>query len=251
MKIMTLNTWNEEGPWRQRWEAIFKGIEIAKPDIIGFQEIFDVAWANEVTKMSGLNYSVFPNDSSGLMVLTRFPIQTWNASMLDTQSPREDYRRYVAFVQVAVDGEKLAIFNTHLSWRLDEGFVRERQVSEILEIIKNKAYGLRAIVMGDFNATPDSQEIQLMKLQGDFVDTYGRLHPKEHGFSWDNRNLFTASHGLPDRRLDYIFVKDDSGLSEKLLSADLTFTQPDQQGVYASDHYGVITVLKNWISAKE
>lgn len=171
--------------------------------------------------------------------------------MLTTQSPREDYRRYVTCVQVDVDGEKLAIFNTHLSWRLDEGAVRERQVSEILEIIKNKSHGLKAIVTGDFNSTPDSQEIQLMKLQGDFVDTYGRLHPKGDGFSWDNRNLFTASHGLPDRRLDYIFVKGDSGLSEKLLSADLIFTQPDQQGVYASDHYGVMTMLKNWVSANK
>ena len=41
MKILTLNTWQERGPWRERWEVTFKGFEIFRPDLAAFQEVFE------------------------------------------------------------------------------------------------------------------------------------------------------------------------------------------------------------------
>ena len=34
MKILTLNTWQERGPWRERWELILKGLERYDADLV-------------------------------------------------------------------------------------------------------------------------------------------------------------------------------------------------------------------------
>ena len=48
MKILTLNTWQERGPWQLRWKVISQGIAEYQPDLIGFQEVFNPDWAQEV-----------------------------------------------------------------------------------------------------------------------------------------------------------------------------------------------------------
>jgi len=40
LRVMTLNIWNDEGPWEERSHLIRKQIEKLDPDLIGFQEVF-------------------------------------------------------------------------------------------------------------------------------------------------------------------------------------------------------------------
>ena len=102
---------------------------------------------------------------------------------------------------------------------------------------------METVSLGDFNSPSDQKEINKMIEAGKFTDSYAKLHPGDPGLSWDNRNPFCAPHGLPDRRLDYIFYRNGSNVLGDLKSIELTFTKPNEQGMLASDHYGVLATF--------
>ncbi len=246
MKVLTLNTWQECGPWEKRWEVIFQGLDRYRPDVIGFQEVFNPAWAKTVMKRVGLPYLVFSPDPSGLMILSRFPVRQWNSYTMKTQSPTESYKRYALFAELEIEKSPFAVFNTHLSWKLDEGSTRENQVAELLAFMEAKASGLETLLMGDFNAPPKVPEIKRMLNPGGFKDTFGSVYPEAPGLTWDNRNPFAAgsSHPLPDRRIDYIFIRNASYLLSELVDSQIVFDQPGGDGIFASDHYGLLDLFK-------
>lgn len=240
MKILTLNTWQKIGPWKERWEVIFRGLEAIRPDIAAFQEVFDPQWRAEAARRSAIPYMADPDPSgSGLVLLSRFPIKRSELYTMKTQSPFEDYQRYLLWAEVTLEARTLHFFNTHLSWKLEDQETRKAQVREARDWIDAKKAGGEMFLMGDLNATPDSAEIRWFLKSSGLVDTYGRLHPNDPGFSWDNRNRFASGHKtrLPDRRIDYILVG-GKDLSQRLASCELIFTAPDEKGVFASDHFG-------------
>src|SRR3989338_7816751 len=114
MKILTLNTWQERGPWKKRWEIILKGLQDFAPDIVAFQEVFSRDWAEEVKHRAGFDSLVFPEQPGGLVLLSRFPVVERECRTLATQSPTEDYKRYVLYAKLETDSQSFAVFNTHL-----------------------------------------------------------------------------------------------------------------------------------------
>jgi len=254
MKILTLNTWQEEGPWQERWEIIFQGIQQMAPDVVCLQEVFNPEWAQAVQKRLEFPSLVFPREHSGLAILSRFSVTRWTCRTMKTQSPNEDYLRYALFAELLVDGNPFAVFNTHLSWRLEDGSFRELQVEELIEFIAKEASGLEVVTTGDFNAPPETPEIRKMCRKGNFVDTYGKQYPDRDGFTWDHRNSFASGcHiSLPDRRLDYIyFRKEESSASSKagvlgpLESVSIVLKDPNPKGIFASDHFGLLASFRN------
>jgi len=247
LKVLTLNTWQECGPWEQRWEIIFQGLETYQPDLVGFQEVFNPDWAEAVMKRSKFPHLVFSSDPSGLMILSKFPVCQWSSYTMKTKSLTENYKRYALFAELEVGKNRFAVFNTHLSWRLEEGKIREGQVDELLAFINDKAPSAETLVMGDFNSTCKTSEVRGMPDKGGFVDSFAALHPEAPGLTWDNRNPFAAgsSHPLPDRRIDYIFFRNASALLPGLVASDIVFDQPNREGVFASDHYGLLNTFKS------
>jgi endonuclease/exonuclease/phosphatase family metal-dependent hydrolase len=147
-------------------------------------------------------------------------------------------------------GEHLIwVHNTHLNYRLGHGRQREDQLRAIdAELAGHKDEP--QILMGDFNARPDSDEIRWMtgltSLGGKRVlyqDAWGRLHPGQPGWTWARANPYTSRLAFlqPDRRLDYIFVtperRDGRG---RIVDCRIVFDQPSPGGAWASDHYGVL-----------
>jgi endonuclease/exonuclease/phosphatase (EEP) superfamily protein YafD len=84
----------------------------------------------------------------------------------------------------------------------------------------------------------------MMSRKGRFTDLYGSLYPQDEGFTWSNDNLF-AREGtlLPDRRIDYIYTRD---LSTRLKpeDAEVVFSRPNEKGIFASDHFGLLGTFK-------
>lgn len=243
MRILTFNTWQERGPWRERWEVTFQGLQAFAPDLVGFQEVFNPDWAAEVQKRTRYTSLVFPRNPSGLMILSRFPVVREAGLVMKAQSPTEPYLRYVLMAVLECHGHPVAMFNTHLSWRIEEEDIREKQVAELIDFVEEEAGGIETIAVGDFNAPPKTPEIQAMVLRGKFVDTYAACHSKDAGLTWDNRNPYAASASgpMPDRRIDYIFVRNAGKALGRLKAAKVVLTQPGRGGIFASDHYGVLT----------
>lgn len=243
MKILTLNTWQEKGPWQDRWKLIVQGIHKMKPDIIGFQEVFNEAWAKEIQKLTHYSSLVFPKEPGGEMFLSQYPVLETDCLVMKTQSPTEDYLRYALYARFKTPAGPLALFNTHLSWKIPESEIRQAQVQELLEFMDRKRKEDSAFVMGDFNASPNLPEIHQMGWHG-WTDLYEEKHPLNPGITWNNRNPFTAGSSIkmPNRRIDYIWMKDPHEKFE-IESIDLVFDEPEG-GIYASDHMGVLAELK-------
>ena len=246
MRILTLNTWQERGDWQKRWEVTFEGIRHLQPDIIGFQELFNGSWAQEVQKRTGLTHLLFKDEKHGVVLYTRYLVREWGTETL-SQSPLEEYRRYGLRAKLDVKGHPLLVLNTHLSWMLEDGGSRMKQTEELLQLLDEKAPNTETIMMGDLNAPRHSSEISRFIEKGNFRDLFFEKHPKERGYTWDNRNPYVAGaeHGLPDRRIDFILARNSDKLLKQLVSCEIVFTKPNPQGVWASDHYGVLAEFIN------
>jgi endonuclease/exonuclease/phosphatase family metal-dependent hydrolase len=104
--------------------------------------------------------------------------------------------------------------------------------------------------VGDFNATPDADEIRFMKglcsLGGKsvyFADTFG-IAGRGDGTTFSRHNPFASDLREPNRRIDYVFVRgpDARGRGEPL-DAHVCFDRPID-GVYPSDHFGVSATIR-------
>jgi endonuclease/exonuclease/phosphatase family metal-dependent hydrolase len=148
-------------------QEVLNTIRQAEADVIGFQE----ADAGRVPSMSvdqvlwlsrKLNvYSVYgPSWGStyGVAVLSRYPIVSHERHLLTS----EKQQRACLETTIDVGGQTLTFFSVHLGLNAEE---RERQLDEVL------AYTAQApspkVLVGDFNAHPDSHEISRVLEQFD------------------------------------------------------------------------------------
>jgi endonuclease/exonuclease/phosphatase family metal-dependent hydrolase len=245
MKILTLNTWQERGPWRERWRLIFRGLKEYGADIVGFQEVFNMEWAEEARSLSGYPYLAVSGEHSGLIFLSKFkPVE--QECIFLTKSVNEDYNRYAFYVRVDTGREKIALFNTHLSWKVEDSGVRLKQAAEVAEFVKRKAGTLPSAVVGDFNTAPDTVPILFARDSEGWTDTFDEANPDLRGITWDYRNPYAEAERdkMAERRIDYIFVTRKEGPFTKILSSRVVFDRPEG-AVWPSDHLGVLTEFNN------
>ena len=178
MRILTLNTWHNNGPWLQRHEALIEGIVEYAPDILLLQELFDADWSNELQARLGYPHLVSTECMhSGLVLLSKLPLRGNEIYRMNTKSPFENYYRYALCAELNASGERLNVFNTHLSWEVEDHSTREMQVRELWSFIEtHRSESGFAIVGGDFNCTPDSPAMSWFLGHSVFMDTYETLH---------------------------------------------------------------------------
>ncbi len=243
MRVLTLNTWHNNGPWQQRRDALLQGIAQYAPDILLLQELFDADWSNELQARSGYRYLVSTECShSGLVVLSKLPAGRNEIYRMKTKSPFETYWRYALWAELDFGAYRLRVFNTHLSWELPDDRTRQAQVDELWSFVeKHRSDNGFTVVAGDFNCTPDSLAMTSLISHSGLIDTYAVLHPGAAGFTWSNTNLFAENHRpvLPERRIDYVLA--DPGFAKnRLKRCEVVFDVPQTVGVFASDHFGVL-----------
>lgn len=92
---------------------------------------------------------------------------------------------------VAIGGEEVRVFDTHLDYRADPA-VRRRQVADMLAYIGDASSP--TILTGDLNAGPDAPELQplfaLLRDAWPATDTAGRTYPADD----------------PKKRIDYVLL---------------------------------------------
>jgi endonuclease/exonuclease/phosphatase family metal-dependent hydrolase len=243
MRILTLNTWHNNGPWLQRRDLLIQGIIQYSADILLFQELFDADWSKELQARLGYPHLVSTECThSGLVVLSKLPLDTHEIYRMNAKSPFENYWRYALWTGLSVDGDRLDVFDTHLSWELEDHTTREAQVRELCSFIEtHRSANGCAVIAGDFNCTPDSAAMTWFLAHSRLIDTYGTLHPGATGFTWSNRNLFAQNHRpiLAERRIDYILTN-RSFAENRLRRCEVIFDTAGTLGVFASDHFGLL-----------
>ena len=246
LKVLTFNTWGAKSFSQQRWPLIGTGLAKLSPDLMGLQEVFSDDQVITLQKITGMPEISFVERESGLVILSRFPIQASKIHRYQAVSPTESYLRYCQISQIQLPERIVILFVvTHLSWKPEDSAVREKQIRELLQLIdENNPARQICILAGDFNTTPDSSEIQLLYRAG-FADTFASLHPDEPGFTWSHNNPYTASHPeLPERRIDHIFIQVPRGTVVATESSEIVLSQPTAEGVFPSDHFGVLTTFQ-------
>lgn len=262
LRVATLNIWNRMGPWESRLTAIRHQLEALSPDIIGLQEVLQIAThdvdfdqAAMIAKDFGYHvvFGRHPESTQpmGNAILSRWPIVRTEVRGLP--SGDSDEYRSVVFAEVDAPCGRVPFFCTHLNWKLDEGHIRELQVRFVADTIASVAprgVGFPAVLVGDLNAEPDSDEIRFLRglhtIGGSrvyFADCFG-LVGRGDGTTFSRANPHAAILREPNRRIDYVFVRgpDDHGRGDPL-DARVVFDAP-VEGSFPSDHFGVSASLR-------
>jgi len=257
IRVATLNIWNRLGPWDERLAAIRATLAAEAPDVLGMQEVVDFDGFPQASLIAeGLGYHVVQGRHREAMlpmgnaILSRFPVVRHEVFELPTGDTAE--RRTLLHAEIDAPSGKVPFFVTHVNWKLDEGHVRELQVRFIAETIARVCPADRTlppILMGDFNAQPDADEMRFLRgltsLRGGprvyFADAFG-LVGQGPGVTFAKRNPFAAVTREPDRRIDYILVRPDERGRGEPVEAHVAFDAP-HEGVFASDHFGVVATI--------
>jgi len=259
LRVVTLNIWNRLGPWEERLAVIREGLRELDPDLVGLQEVIDVAGrtqADEIAEGLGFHttYGVATSYGAGITmgnaVLSRWPIAATRVYPLPACGT--DERRSLVVAEITSPHGKIPFFVTHLNWKLHESAVREQQVQEVAERVKAEAPidGLPPILVGDFNAQPEAAEIRFLKglqsLGGKsvyFADCFEQTG-EGLGVTFDGtRNKFAEQYHEHPRRIDYVFVRGpDKQVRGKPRLSRVVFDEP-RNGVFATDHFGVMAEI--------
>ena len=241
LKVVTLNLYHDKDEWPKRRTQIVEEFKRLRPDAIALQEVLQhgdltnqAEWLATQLDYQWHFVSTDPADQArryGNAILTRHPISKRGQKPL---RPLDDSRT-AAFVRINVEGRLLNIYATHLHWTDQGGAIRTQQIADLMEYIAATSENMPSLVAGDFNATAESPE--LAALSEGFVDTYGLLHPQADVTSRSTLNL---KYFAP-KRIDHVFFQRNAFTP---VGATILFNQPDAQGVWASDHFGMLAELR-------
>lgn len=271
LRVVTLNIWNKSGPWRERRSLIQEELTALAPDLVGLQEVLrldgqagDSAGDQlaEVNQRLGYHaaFAAAEDYGGGLRfgnaLLSRYPIREHTRIALPDLDSGE--RRSLLYALVEHPLGLLPVFVTHLNWKLHHGSVRQRQIVAVVDQIFRLApvddSHLPALLMGDFNAEPDSDEMRFLRglaaIDGRtvyFTDAWLFAAGAAPGYTFNSLNPYAALAHEPPRRIDYIYVRGpDRKFRGEPLEARLVFDQPTQVdgvAIWPTDHFGVFTRL--------
>ena len=207
-------------------EALARQIETSGADVVGLQEVSRGWLVSGRTDMLdwladrlGMSYYFGPTVGPfwGNAVLSRYPILS--AANIDLPSEGLPIERGFISAIIAVGGQNFQVIDVHLHHVGSDSAIRADQVAALLDYYRFTGH---TVIMGDFNAEPDSPEIGLMLGSG-LQDALASIEPPP---------AYTFHSEVPFQRIDYIWV-----------SPDLTFSDAALLTGTASDHFGVTVVI--------
>jgi endonuclease/exonuclease/phosphatase family metal-dependent hydrolase len=247
MRVVTYNIWNVEGGWEDRSRSLVTLLREVRPDILGLQEAcvseMDADQAQEMAAALELEMVCcrlpYPHRGTefqmGNVVLSRWPITDWDSTVL----PSPESNRCCVRAGIDTPRGTVQVFVLHLSSDLDQGALRESQVRHALEWSEPFA-GEPCLLLGDFNAAPETREIRSVtrpETGPPWTDAWTAARPGDPGLTSVRENPYRRHRAKPDRRVDYIFLRDPGGRWRP--GAARLLGEREVCGVVPSDHYGV------------
>lgn len=256
MKVMSFNLRSDfildfKNRWDKRKDIVYTIINKYDCDIIGAQEVTNKMFGDIVENIK--DYDIVGNPRSkrffsernNLFVSKRHNIIKHKTFWL-SKSPEKVgsqlwyslYPRICTTAVVKLDtGEMIRVYNTHLDCLLPQA--RDFGLKKLGQFIGEnyKKEKLPMIVMGDFNATPNSKVIKKFAM-GEYntkrfiavQDVKKELYEKS-----TMSNFKGKDKGI---HIDYIFV------SEELEIVDVDIVKDNIGGKYPSDHYPLVADIK-------
>ncbi len=214
----------------------------------------------------------------GNAILSALPSRLAGQAALPSADGTSAHRSVLA-AWVDVGWTEQLVVTTHLEWRYSYSALRQLQLEFVVDFVADllaqhplmpkadvgpRNPGPSAILTGDLNAVPESQEIRRLTgleppFRDDliFTDAWAATND-EPGHTWTRDNPCSAEALWPKRRLDYVFVSWPRSkpwanpLSSRLAGIDTVDVNPDvdDDGDWSgplapSDHYAVVVDLDN------
>jgi endonuclease/exonuclease/phosphatase family metal-dependent hydrolase len=266
LSVLTLNLWHDSGPYPRRAERIREWVDRLDPDLIGFQEALRAPGRDQVAELLAdrpyqLDYvgaarfkrdgHEFSDGEFGNAVASRWPITAREELRLPDSGDGETR----AALSVTLDAPfgPVCFTCTHLNWKFRHGAVRERQVAAVCELAlrRRPREGFPPVVVGDFNAEPESAEIRyvtgLQSLEGrsvSLLDAWRVAGGGGPGITWSNANPYARKALEPDRRIDYVFAGFPRQTGEGQITSCRVVCDDEVDGVWPTDHFGVYAELR-------
>jgi endonuclease/exonuclease/phosphatase family metal-dependent hydrolase len=245
-------------------DAIRAVLAETAPDVCALQEIWasrDTNQAEFLARELGLHcYSVpsprsdrwqwridIPDVTIGNAILSRWPIVETDAVSLPTGGAPDEGRMALAATIDSPAG-RLPVITTQLNSAPHASAVRCEQVVALARLVaKHASSSFPAVLTGDFNAQPDSDEVRRVEghltapaVEGQLlIDSWRYVDGHDPGLTWSRNNPHVAATYEPSARIDYVFVgpPGTNGLGH-VRSAGL-IGDSSHDGVWPSDHAGV------------
>lgn len=262
-RVVTWNIW-----WRfgsepeRRTPAVESTLQAVDPDVVCLQEVYaDRRGADDAARLAAaLGFHVVrstpdPTAAETLAnaVLARWPVVEHGEVALPDGSGRPGHRRAV-WARLHAPFGLIPVVSTHLAYRFDESAVRQEQAGAVLELAGqlrgNPTEDPPAVVAGDLNAVPDSDELRRLTgrsaapVAGLVLNDAWPQVRDDPGHTWVRRNPYLADSVWPERRLDYVLVSWPR--PSPLANPAQAFLVGDGPvgGVWPSDHLGVAVDLR-------
>lgn len=268
-RLVTWNLWWRFGPWRERGDAIEDALRDASPDLVTLQEVHrgdDVDQLLSLAAALDLPHHAWSTNrlpgrwhrrgdeadahaEVGVAVLSRWPLGEVTDVDLPDGGAEPEGRTALGVVVDHPDGP-LPLVTTHLSSSPAGSAVRVEQVRTVALLVRHLQVQvddpLPAVVTGDFNAEPDSDEMRLLgghltapSVPGlVLVDAWRLGRAADDGFTWRQENPYLGP-GNPDARIDHVLL----GLGTAVERLALVGAAAGPDGVWPSDHAGVLVDL--------
>jgi endonuclease/exonuclease/phosphatase family metal-dependent hydrolase len=134
---------------------------------------------------------------------------------------------------------------------------RRVEIENLIKFVeKTLPPDMPAIILGDFNTTSESGELEPLLAGSEWVDSFHLKNPQDEGMTWDPQHnpnyrpaettkapydTLHAYHGSYPYRIDFILVNSHIPRNH-ILESRVVLTPVN--GVSPSDHYGVLMTLK-------
>jgi len=244
IRIATLNVHGRKGRWSLRRDLLLGQLRATAPDVLALQEA--AMWPSQARFLTRALNKTGPGVAryaavtarkrgwrgltEGLAVVTRVPIE--QTALLDLAG---DARVAQRVTLVGPGRRAFDLYNVHLANRSFAGDLRLRQARALLAWMAERP-GIPAVVVGDFNAGPDSPVMR------EFAPTHVSAHAAVHGTEPPWTAPARPPSGPPGRVVDYVLVT----AAVKVTDSRLAFHQQhgSDAALFASDHFGLVADLE-------
>ncbi|MFE8014464.1 endonuclease/exonuclease/phosphatase family protein [Streptomyces antibioticus] len=272
MRVVTWNLWWRFGPWEARQKAILSVLRELRPDVVGLQEVWAAGGENLAGWLAdelGLYWAWAPSPAPerwrrrlpegeeggvdiGNAVLSRWPVIAQDTLLLPVPDDLAD-GRLALYARLAAPAYEVPFFTTHLTSAPGASAVRQEQVGSLARFVARHKGDtpFPAVVTGDFNAWPDSDEVRLFggyktssAVPGQvLLDAWEYAEPGAPAATWSAENPYAARLLEPSVRIDYIHVGPPGPVGEGHVRAVRRAGHGPVDGVWPSDHAAVVADL--------